>query len=286
MKIKLHFSDFYPGFDPKSNFFFDLLSTKYDIELTQKADFLIYSNFGSEHEKFKGTKIFYTGENLRAKFDQCDFAFTFDYLDNENHYRLPLYALYDGFYDITSSKINKVYDRIHKSGFCNFVYSNPDAPVRNEFYERLSKYKKVDSGGRHNNNIGGPVDDKLAFIKNYKFTIAFENASYPGYTTEKLMQPLMANTVPIYWGNPLAYKDFNKDSFINFHDYDSVDQLIDKIKEIDQNDELYLSYLNAPKMKNNKFNEFVDKENVLRQFEKIFQSKPINKGGLLNWLKR
>ena len=140
-KIKLHFSDFYPGFDPKSNFFFDLLSTKYDVELTEKADYLIYSNYGNDHKRFKGTKIFYSGENKRPNFDECQFAFTFDYNQLENHYRLPLYALYDGFYEITSDRINQKKQEIQKTGFCNFIYSNQNAPVRNNFFKKLSKYK-------------------------------------------------------------------------------------------------------------------------------------------------
>lgn len=37
-------------------------------------------------------------------------------------------------------------------------------------------------------------------MRRYKFTIAFENQSYPGYVTEKIADALMAGTVPIYWG--------------------------------------------------------------------------------------
>ncbi len=58
--------------------------------------------------------------------------------------------------------------------------------VRNNFFLKISKYKKVDSGGLALNNIGYIVKNKLEFIKDYKFTIAFENSSYSGYTTEKI----------------------------------------------------------------------------------------------------
>ena len=39
------------------------------------------------------------------------------------------------------------------------MYSNNinSDPVRDLFFRQLSKYRKVDSGGRHLNNIGGPV---------------------------------------------------------------------------------------------------------------------------------
>ena len=69
------------------------------------------------------------------------------------------------------------------------------------------------------NNVGGPVKNKIDFIMDHKFTIAFENSSYPGYTTEKIFEPMLVNSIPLYWGNPLVDRDFNTKSFLNFHDY-------------------------------------------------------------------
>ena len=78
---------------------------------------------------------------------------------------------------------------------------------RDELFEYLSQYKLVDSGGRHKNNIGGSIDDKFLFQQQYKFSIAYENSSTPGYTTEKIIQALAAGTSePIYWGNPEIYQ--------------------------------------------------------------------------------
>ena len=45
------------------------------------------------------------------------------------------------------------------------------------------------------------VSNKMDFIKDYKFVISFENSSNPGYTTEKLIEPMLVNSIPIYWGN-------------------------------------------------------------------------------------
>jgi glyoxylate carboligase len=53
------------------------------------------------------------------------------------------------------------------------------------------------------NNIGYIVDNKRQFQSEYKFSIAFENNAhrpqYPGYTTEKIMEPMTVNSIPIYW---------------------------------------------------------------------------------------
>ena len=110
----------------------------------------------------------------------------------------------------------------------------------------------------------------LEFLQGYKFTIAFENSSYPGYTTEKIAEALTTNTIPIYWGNPLIARDFNPDSFINCHDFGDFDEVIDHVIKVDKDDALYHKYISAPAFANGTDNEFVNSDNLKRQFEKIF----------------
>jgi alpha(1,3/1,4) fucosyltransferase len=272
--IRLNFTDFWPDFpNIEDSYFYKLLSRRYSIEISEDPDFLIYADFGKQYKKYnKCIRIYFTGENHRPNFKECDYAFSFDYLDNKNHYRLPLYALY---LDQNPNQIVKKdldIDKIlkGKNKFCNFIYSNKHAEERVRIFKKLSKYKKVDSGGRYLNNIGGPVKDKLDFIKDYKFTIAFENCSYPGYTTEKIVHPMMVNSLPIYWGNKLVNKDFNTKSFLNYYDFKNETELIEKIIELDQNDDLYVKYLIEPYYNENKVNAFIDPENVLKQFDYIF----------------
>lgn len=276
-KVKINFCDFWKGFQPTDNYFVALLSQKFEVKITAKPDYLIYSSFGKEHRNYECVKIFYTGENKRPKFKECDFAFTFDYLDQPNHYRLPLYALYTEPEALIKNN-KKVTNSLQKNRkFCNFVYSNRKAdPFREHFFHKLSQYKKVDSGGGYLNNTGkaiGPsVTDKLNFIQQYKFTIAFENSSYPGYTTEKIIHPMLVNSIPIYWGNPLVDRDFNPKSFLNYYDYPDEDALIQRIITVDQNEELYRKYLFEPYYHRNQINSFIHPDNVLNQLCKIFGS--------------
>jgi len=134
-----------------------------------------------------------------------------------------------------------------KEGFCSFVYSNYLADEnRKIFFEKLSKYKKISSGGKYLNNLGYNTDNKLEFESKHKFSIAFENSSRSGYTTEKIVCSLMANTIPIYWGNPEICREFNSKRFINCHEYSTFEDVIKRIEEIDNNDELYLKIINEP----------------------------------------
>lgn len=273
-KIKINFTDFWhPSWKSaiRDNAIYKLLSKRFELEIVDKPDFLIYSCFGKEYLKHKCVRIFYTGENVRPDFNECDYAFSFDYPVTEKNYRLPLYKLYNEF-DQLETRLDNVDLIVNEDRkFCNFLYSNDKAKERIDFFKQLKKYKNVDSGGRVMNNIGYFVDDKIDFLRQYKFTIAFENTSYPGYTTEKLLQPFIASSIPIYWGNPLISRDFNTKSFINCHDYESFDEVIDRVIEIDTNDDLYNQYLHEPVFSNGVVNEYVNEENILKRFEKIFK---------------
>ena len=270
-RIKIAFADFWSSFNTNDNYFTRLLSRRFEVDIASDPDYLIYSCFGKQHLKFSGIRIFYTGENVRPDFKTCDYAFTFDNLNHPEHYRLPLYGLNR---PERAIKGPLDCDRIlrEKTRFCNFIYANPRCRKRNNFFYKLSKYKQVDSGGRLWNNIGGPVRHKHGFQKYYKFSIAFENASYPGYTTEKIFHPMVVNSLPVYWGNPQVSLDFNPQSFLNYFDYGSDEALIDRIIELDRDDEKYLQYHRQSWYHGNRVNAYVAPENVLAQFETIFNT--------------
>ena len=111
------------------------------------------------------------------------------------------------------------------------------------------------------------IADKFLWQQEYKFSIACENSSKPGYTTEKILEVLQANTVPIYWGNPLIEKDFSKDCFINAMNFASLDELVEYIKYIDQNDEEYLKILKSPWYPSDAQKKpYLTEDNNLKQF--------------------
>jgi hypothetical protein len=272
-RIKLDFSDFWGGFNKTDNYFYNLLKEEFEVEISSNPDFLIFSVFGNTHQRYDCKKIFYTGENVAPPLGYCQYSFSFDYLDDPRNYRLPHYLLYDGYYELIRPKI--IDESFAKRNFCNFIVSNGTCEERNSFFQKLSKYKKVDSGGRWMNNIGNPVSDKLKFQSEYKFSIAFENNAYrpqhPGYTTEKVMQPMTVNSIPIYWGNPLIGKEFNTKSFVNFYDFGYTGNMIEYIIELDNNSEKYLEILRTPWFTDNIIPETNKIENIKSFLYKIFE---------------
>ncbi|HEY2882779.1 MAG TPA: glycosyltransferase family 10 [Pirellulales bacterium] len=273
-RIKLAFCDMWRNFNPQSNYFMRLLAPHFDVQLTDRPDFVIYGCSGHEHRRHRCTRIFFSGENWRPNFRVCDFAFTFDHHKNPCHYRLPSYGLYGDPHNLVKRDWNPRQILAQKSVFCNFIYSNPLCATRNRFFRELSKYKRVESGGKLYNNIGGRIDDKLSLVRKSKFTIAFENESHAGYTTEKLGEPMHAQSLPIYWGNKQVHLDFNPKSFINTHNWPSLEAAIEHVIAVDRDDELYCQYLEQPWYHNNRVNQYVDPANVLARFNEIFLSPP------------
>lgn len=272
-KIKIEFTDWWSGFDKTDNYFYNLLKEEFDVEISNNPDFLFFSLFGQNHQRYNCKKIFYTGENIEPPLGYCDWSFSFDKLDDQRNYRLPHYLLYDGYYELVDKKID---ESLVNRKFCNFLVSNGNCDFRNDFFKKLSKYKKVDSGGRWLNNTGYLVGDKLEFQSNYKFSIAFENNAYrPGYEwyiTEKIMEPMKVNSIPLYRGGSCIGEDFNTKSFINYHDFNSDDDMIDYIIELDKDDSKYLSMLNNKWFNDNVIPENNKIENIKKFLFNIFNN--------------
>lgn len=254
--LRLGFTD---AFDSIETFFTEVLSVDYEIVRDDaNPDYLIFcdANFGNNNLSYNDKnciKIFYTGENQRPWNYTCHYAISFDHIDNERHYRLPLYVIYDYLNQnkqITSTKnLNRDPSDLikkFKDKFCSFVVKNGGCEKRNVFFQKLSQYKMLDSAGPLFNNVGYILERgensgiaKMNFLKDYKFNLCFENSSYPGYATEKLYEAYMFGTIPIYWGSTTIDCDFNTKAFLNWHEYLDDDAFIKAIIEVDENPELY-----------------------------------------------
>ncbi|WP_238916559.1 glycosyltransferase family 10 [Clostridium sp. YIM B02555] len=286
-EIKIKFVDCSNTFDENNNIFMDLLREKYKVKIADDPDYIIYSVWGNEHLKYDCIRIFYTFENIRPNFNICDYAIGYDYMNFEDRYiRVPYYVLGNLYWDSIYRGMNKerlfINEDISKKNFCDFIYSNGNAEKEREvFFHELSRYKEVDSGGGYLNNIGRRIQDKYEFQKQYKFSIAFENSYSAGYTTEKIIEAFGAGSIPIYWGNPIIEDEFNGKSFINCHAYNSFDEVINLIKRIDNDDNLYLKYLKEPMLKNDIDIFKLAKNNLQKFLINIFE-KEIKKAKVRN----
>lgn len=230
-----------------------LLSKVYAVEIvdfTDKPDILFFTPFEyDDHFKCRdAVRVYVTQENDVPNFNICDYGVSFhDIRFGERSFRLPNYCYHNAAFANLRDGKRMECERPERRDFCSVVISNDlfAAPERFEYWDRISKYKTVASGGKIGNNVGGPVADKFEFLARHKFNLAFENSVVDGYTTEKITDAFYAGTVPIYWGNRQVHKDFNPDAFISINDFPSIDAAIDHIRQVDEDDELYLRYLHA-----------------------------------------
>ncbi len=278
MRIRIKFIDFHDGFDEQENFFVRLLRHRYEVEVHPDAEHAIFSRFGYDFLRHKGVRIFFTTENVRANFDLADYALGFDHITFQDRYlRLPLYRCYEKAYRAALG-IPTVAQSAAAREFCSYVVSNRRASradsSRSEFFHKLTAYRQVASGGKQFNNVGGPVADKDAFLRKYKFNIAFENTSTPGYTTEKIVEAKAAGAVPIYWGDPLIATEFNPKSFINCHDYPDFDAVVARVREIDRDPAQYSAMLSEPLFHEGREPDCLKTERLLDFFANIFE-RPI-----------
>lgn len=225
---------------------------RYEIEITKDrdADYVFHSCFGYDVLKYSGVRIFVTGESVSPNFNISDYALAFDHLQFGDRYcRLPLIKLFrDAYACLCAPRPPADSVLAKKTGFCAYVMSNTknSAPEREMLVNALDTYKPVAMGGKWRNNVGGPVADKIAFQSAYKFVFAIENYSAPGYLTEKFAQAAESNAIPIYWGDPSITQCINPKSFINCHDFSSMEALVARIRELDQDDEAFRAMLAEP----------------------------------------
>jgi hypothetical protein len=272
--IRLQFAGFWDSFDPADNYFTRLLSRRYRLELCADPDFLIFAYVGRrrrDYRRYDCVRIFYTGENIAPDWSACDWAFSFEHCGHPRHFRLPHWPFYvDPAALVKPPSYDPAAILARKSRFCAFVVSNPLCRMRNDFFRRLSRYRPVDSGGRVLNTLGHRVADKQAFLQDFKFTIAFENESHPGYTTEKVVEPMLADSIPIYWGDPLVGRDFDTRSFLSAHDSATIDDLVDRVVAVDRDPSLHLALLGRPWYRDNRVPMSADAGAILDRFTHIF----------------
>jgi len=283
--LTIGFCDMWDNFQPSYNFFTLLLEAAVAGKMkirgvgltkgsTEKPDLIVFGPFGRTWLEFPPTipKVYFTGENT-PKVDypgvELNLCYAHEDMTNEKYLRLPLWILEIDWFGADPERIvnpkpipldrcTKVFpeEMARKKKFCSFIVSNPSNPVRNSAYQWLSQYKSIDSGGALFNNMGdilragtgggGGELKKLEFLKDYKFSITYENSSSPGYVTEKILHAKAAGCIPIYWGDPKINRDFDTAGFICAQNFKSPAELIEAVKKVDEDDALWKKMFSVP----------------------------------------
>ncbi len=185
------------------------LTPYFHFDFSDAPQVLLYGPYPGALPKGNFVKVFIGCENVWPIMEECDWAFGVMHEEQVADRRYMRFARWGD--DSQLIQRNKDWPNIlrSKTRFCAFIYGN-QVRYREAFFRALSCYKRIDSPGRSMNNMASidPVpgqqdwNAKIEFLRDYKFVIAFESASQPGYNTEKLTHAIEADCLPIYWGDP------------------------------------------------------------------------------------
>lgn len=178
-----------------------------------------YSHIVPIANKFK--KVFSYIENLGTRID--------------NYHFCPIGGTW-----LNKEDINIYQD---KSKLCSFIFSdkqwNSYHRMRHRLYEMIKSTNKVEFfGSGVKQNL--PRGHKVLAYKDYKFTIVIENSEEDNYFTEKIIDPILCGTIPIYIGSPKLSTIFNKEGIIQVRDIEDIEKKLDLL-----NDDLYKSMIPA-----------------------------------------
>lgn len=232
---------------------------------------------------FNRVVLFWAGECISPDMNLFDYATTFDkgMTLSDRIIRRPVVSFFGGFNKEPLNEIrsNAKVALASKNKFCNFIYTNAMAhPRRDALFFAISKYRHVDSLGRHLKNCDvcdsrGAVDFEARSVvmkQPYKFSIAAENATVKGYVSEKILTSFLAYTVPIYWGDPDVEVEFNPKAFINANTLDD-DMLLKRIREVDMDDGLWEEMVSQPLMTEEQHSRMLAEERQYCSFmENVF----------------
>lgn len=259
--IRVAFADYSPDFNPNDNVVMRALRLHYDVVVDAKnPEFLFFWPFGTQHLRYpKALRIYISGEPTFPDFHVCDYAFS-----NIKYQCLGRVIYMPSALSYFSAKpdlqpLNPKADCARP--FCSFIYSNEvfgeGAKLRKEVCQYImDHYAFVHCPGHVLHNCEADElskryeahlwhKSKLSYMSGFKFNIAYENHNIRGYITEKLIDCFASNTVPIYFGSEGDLDFFPREAMICAHDYPDKESLLNRIKEVNENDELYLKMLQA-----------------------------------------
>ena len=240
----------------KNNFYFQkYIDEVVDVtEVNYNPEYIIASPTSKTnyHDRYKKSINICYSKEIIPDFNDFDYGIgtsSMQFLDR--FLRYPDYLMKSSIHRLP--KIRN-YNR-HKK-FCGSAFQYDMREWRRNFTEKLNKYKKIENIPV----IDDDTDKKIYFLSKYKFGLAFEKGSAPGYNTEKLFDVFLSGAIPIYFGDDYIFKIVNKDALVYLKDECNIDNVINYIKEIDNNDVLARNIVKVP--------IFVDENYIEKQEQK------------------
>lgn len=185
---------------------------------------------------------------------------------DEHKIKFPLYVMerfpiYDEHIIHFSKSNNIVTDFVNNAdifskSFCCLINRWDPDNHRTKMYNTLKKIKKIHCPSTLLNNCSNVqlnTIGKTNYIRNFLFNICsenYDNDTFNGYITEKLMDACLGGAIPIYagWFDEYDAKIFNKKRiiFYNSKDESSFEKVYNQVKELTDDKEKLLAFYRQP----------------------------------------
>lgn len=173
-------------------------------------------------------------------------------VDNQTYFKFYYPALQPMIDSIPSFEEKKL---------CTLVSSYVRSKRPNSLYEERTKavafFEKIGERGfefygkgwdsKQYPSYRGPIKNKIDVIKNYRFSICYENThNIKGYVTEKIFDCFAAGSVPIYWGASNIESYVPKECFIDRRNFKDLNELYAFLKDMPKKEyEAYLTHIRS-----------------------------------------
>ncbi|MDO8574416.1 MAG: glycosyltransferase family 10 [bacterium] len=152
-----------------------------------------------------------------------------------------------------------------------YFSQNPNFDLYGESWGSPVRYDNQKFAPSIKKSYRGYVSDKLETLKQYRFSICFENAVFPGFITEKIIDSIYAGCIPVYYGAPDIADYIPENTFINFRkfeNYPALDHYLRSMSESEYNQ--YIENINAFITSDKAYN--FTQEKFTEELIKIFES--------------
>jgi len=217
----------------------------------------------------------YNHDKKYLKYFSKVYTFKDDLIDNKKYFK---------FHYPRAQEVIKNAIAFDNKKFCSLIISNKSSNHPSEIYSERKKVikffeeyapKDFDLYGwgwkqEEFNSYKGTVHEKVDVLKNYKFSICFENSkNIKGYITEKIFDAFQAATVPIYLGADNITDYIPANCFIDKRKFKTYNELYIYLKTMTK--EEYFMYLeNIKDFLNSDHSKVFKGDHLVQTFLKAF----------------
>ena len=197
-------------------------------------------------------------ENVWEKEPSLSLVLGFDYAEHPKYMRFPYWL--EHIFGPTATKDDVIRfvqqhnfsDSTRRRKQCAFICKKDYFGDRAQMADLVTQIMPMSypSDFRHNDDDmrGKYGDDKIAYLRQFKFNLCPENSNNKGYVTEKIFEAIKAGCVPNYLGNEgYPEPDILNPNAIVYLDKDKPEEGLTLLKKLYEDSDAYAAFAAQPR---------------------------------------